>query len=232
MTAGAQERGWDAHYATEAGVRRWPNEELVRWISERRFDVIVDVGAGTGSNTKFLASVAASVTAVEPNETARLHMENRCDLYSEIKLWDVVAVVDGVATALPVASGTADLVVDCMTSQHLSWDDHGVAFAEYARVLAPGGWLWLYHLDDQTECDRMVRVPDPPLRSGRVNEHDYELLSLFPTVALTCLPPRAELATLVVASGFDDIYPSRLVREYESGDRASYSVIAAQLPGD
>src|SRR6185295_2989918 len=100
----------------------------------------------------------------------------------------------GDATALPFPDGSFDLVVDCMTSQHLPWRAHKFAFMEYRRVLRPSGQVFLYHLDARTDCNM-----------AQINGWDITGLALFPTAPLTCLPQSSTLALVLEQSGFGAI---------------------------
>jgi ubiquinone/menaquinone biosynthesis C-methylase UbiE len=55
----------------------------------------------------------------------------------------VIAEVGDVA-ALPYKDGSVDLVVSTLSQHH--WPDRAAALAELARVLAPGGRIWIYDL--------------------------------------------------------------------------------------
>jgi ubiquinone/menaquinone biosynthesis C-methylase UbiE len=89
----------------------------------------VDVAAGTGLLTRFLADHGARVTAVEPDTRMAEVLASRSP---------GVRVVTGTAEALPLPDGSADLVT---VSSAWHWFDHDRAAAEFARVLRPGGRL-------------------------------------------------------------------------------------------
>ena len=132
---------WRQHYATAAGARWWPCEELVRAMSRHDLSraAVLEVGCGNGSNLWFLAEQAALVVGIDlirqPLTMARTHLAQR-------------GRAAGLAQAdlphLPLKAGAMSGVVDVMTSQHVDWIDHAHVYAEYHRVLAPGGWLFLY----------------------------------------------------------------------------------------
>jgi ubiquinone/menaquinone biosynthesis C-methylase UbiE len=65
---------------------------------------VLEVAAGTGRLTMHLAARARSLIAVEPAGPLREILQRRLP---------EVAVLDGVATDLPVAGGWADLTVSC-----------------------------------------------------------------------------------------------------------------------
>lgn len=219
---------WDAHYATDAGARHWPNEELVRWLSGRRFMRVLDAGCGTGSNLSLLGQHARAVHSCDPNEHARtaalkvLTDRPWGDFNGATRSGVVYPPTDAEVGDLGFQSGFFGLVVDCMVSQHLPWAEHEAAYREYARVLGTGGYLWLYHLDAETESSS-VAVP------GELFP-DYSSLALFPDVSLFCLPTASTLASMVRSAGFEVREMRGLAREYPDGQVAHYSIIAAQVP--
>ena len=212
---------WDAHYATEAGARWWPNEELVRWLSGRGWQFLhaIDVGAGTGGNIQLLTRFAHSVTAVEPNVSARANLAQRP---MTGRAFGNFTVVDADARSLPTEANSADLVVDCMTSQHIPWAEHQDVYAEYWRVLKPGGWLWLYHLD--------ARTTHNPASLIKGTRFDFREVPLFPSLDFFCLPYRNALTHSVRSAGFEVDEVRGLGREYPDTSIAHYTIVAAQKP--
>ncbi len=212
---------WDEHYATEAGARYYPNEELVRFVSGREFDTVLDAGCGTGANLKLLLSHANMVAALDGNEGAISKAQHHMQSDSLPLPLGAVQWHRGDVCNMPWSDGMFDLVVDCMTSQHIPWAEHAAVYREYRRVLRPGGWLWLFHLDSETRCRQSTRAED---RNG-MRECSY--LSLFPTLDLFCLPGKESLRVSVGAAGLRVEERRGLKREYPSGDVASYTVISA-----
>ena len=92
---------------------------------------VIEVGAGTGKNTQWLAARARQVTALDFSSgmlararervTAPHVMFARCDL----------------RTAWPVKAGSADIVIGNLVLEHIA--DVGWIFAETARALRDGG---------------------------------------------------------------------------------------------
>jgi len=111
-----------------------------------------------------------------------------------------------------------DLVVDCMTSQHLPFAEHAALYAEYRRMLKSGGRFWLYHLDCKTVSTR------GEWKGGC----DWAGLALFPDVGFCCLPTSTELSDVVEAAGFRMTTMRWLAREYPGGNVAHYSIIEAE----
>ena len=106
-----------------------PPAELARSLGPVDGATAVDVAAGTGLVTRFLAGLGARVTAVEPDIRMAAVLASRSR---------GVSVVAGSAEALPVESASVDLVT---VSSAWHWFDHDRAAAEFSRVLRPGGRL-------------------------------------------------------------------------------------------
>jgi len=89
----------------------------------------VDLAAGTGLLTRFLADRGASVTAVEPDD-------RMADVIRRTARG--VTVLVGSAEAIPLPEASVDLVT---VSSAWHWFDHQRAPVEIARILRPGGRL-------------------------------------------------------------------------------------------
>ena len=128
--------------AGSAGVRRlraWAHLGLAAAPGERA----LDVGAGTGSETRVLAAAVApggSALGVEPNPGLRAVAGQRA-----AQAGSVARFVDGDALALPAGDAEVDVVWCERVFQHL--DQPGRAAAEIARVLRPGGRVALLDTD-------------------------------------------------------------------------------------
>jgi SAM-dependent methyltransferase len=122
--------------------------EAVEWLADRTGlgpgRTVVDVGAGTGKLTRLLPATGARVLAVEPVAEMRAKL---------IQAAPSVEAIDGTAEELPLADGSADVVV-VATAFH--WFDHERALPEIHRVLRPEGWLVLVwnmrDLDDPVQA--------------------------------------------------------------------------------
>ncbi|HEX2890235.1 class I SAM-dependent methyltransferase [Vineibacter terrae] len=92
---------------------------------------VVDLGAGTGKFLPYLRRTGARLVAVEPVAEMRAQIERD---------HDSVHVMNGTATAIPLADASVDAVV-CAQSFH--WFATPAAVAEIRRVLVPDGVLGL-----------------------------------------------------------------------------------------
>lgn len=117
----------------------WPVRDHIDVIAElvpldgRR---VVDVGCGKGVVTRKLAGLGAHVTGVEVEEaklvTARAAEPVAGERY-----------VEGRGEALPFPDAAVDVVVYHFSLHHVPVDCHDGALAEAARVLVPGGILFV-----------------------------------------------------------------------------------------
>jgi ubiquinone/menaquinone biosynthesis C-methylase UbiE len=125
--------------------------ELLRGLSGR----VVDVGAGDGANFEHFPDSVTEVIAVEPEPYMRARAQENA-----AKVAVPIAVVDGLADALPVADGWADAVVTALVL--CSVPDQAAALTEARRVLRPGGELRFFEhvLADTPRLARFQRLLD------------------------------------------------------------------------
>ncbi len=207
---------WATHYATSAGFRYWPCEELVRSLSGRRFGTVLEAGCGNGANLWLLAEHADTVVGVD-SEPAALSVASEYMTRRGVR--NRVALRTGDVAALPADDASVDAVVDVMVSQHARWGEHRARYAEYRRVLRPKGWLFLYHLAMGTSTG-----PEPT----QVDAFTYERLSLFPDAGQICLPPRWALQDAMADAGFVVTTSRAATRHYADGQMAVYHVLEGE----
>jgi SAM-dependent methyltransferase len=98
--------------------------------------VVVDVGCGDGALVRWLARRGARAVGVEvasePLARARAHAPVAGERYER-----------GGAEALPLRDGEADVVVFANSLHHVPVESLDAALAEAARVLRPGGLLYV-----------------------------------------------------------------------------------------
>ncbi|HEY9010693.1 MAG TPA: methyltransferase domain-containing protein [Devosia sp.] len=92
---------------------------------------VLDLGAGTGKFTRYLAATGATVIAVEPVEGMRAKL---------IAALPQVQAVAGTAEAIPLPDASVDVV---LCAQAFHWFATKAALIEISRVLKPGGRLGL-----------------------------------------------------------------------------------------
>jgi malonyl-CoA O-methyltransferase len=131
MTAVSAARGYelwaDTWDATPSPIAALEYRALLPWIAPLTPRRAVDVGCGTGRWTSQLSAIGIDASPAMLAIAAGKGLRGR------------LAVGD--ATALPVATSAADLVLCALTFGHIR--DQAGAMREFARVLGPGGTLIL-----------------------------------------------------------------------------------------
>ena len=98
--------------------------------------VVIDVGCGDGGLVRRLSREGAHVTGVECGEAALAAAQRAQAVADERYLF-------GTGQALPVPDATADVVTYANALHHVPVPDMAKALAEAARVLKPGGHLFV-----------------------------------------------------------------------------------------
>jgi ubiquinone/menaquinone biosynthesis C-methylase UbiE len=134
-------------------LRRWAIDAAAPQAGES----VVDVGSGTGTMARRLADMVGgdTVLGIEPNPRLRTIARERLAATGP-----QVRFVDGLATELPLGTGTVDLLWCERVLQHLQ--EPAAAVAEFARVLRPGGRAVLLDSDHRT---RVTSDVDPEVEA-------------------------------------------------------------------
>jgi SAM-dependent methyltransferase len=135
----------------EPAEMRAHRTELLAGLTGR----VVEVGAGNGGNFGHYPPTVGEVVAVEPEAYLREQASA-----AAARAAAPIAVVDGVADALPLQDGSCDAAVACLVL--CSVPDQASALAELRRVLRPGGELRFYeHVrGDTPRMARWQRIAD------------------------------------------------------------------------
>jgi SAM-dependent methyltransferase len=132
----AVRRAWDAVADTYAARRR-PDGEDARLLDELLADLptdatVLDIGCGDGMRT--LANLPASTVGLDFSrrqlDLARANVPT-------------ARLVQADMTALPLAAGSVDGITAYHAVFHVPRGEHPRVYAEFARVLRPGGLLLL-----------------------------------------------------------------------------------------
>ena len=118
------------------------NRAVVDLVDPQPGELVLDIGAGMGPAAMLAAGRGASVVAVDPSGFMRSICGTR-RLFQRAR--GRITVEPGTAERLPVAGGSIDALLTVNAVHH--WVDLDLAFAELARVLAPGGRLVLMDED-------------------------------------------------------------------------------------
>ena len=105
---------------------------------------VIEIGAGTGKNTTYLAERAGRVLALDLSsamlDKARARLEADHVRFAE----------HDITTPWPAENGGTDLVIGNLVLEHI--EDLAPVFAEMARVLKPGGTVFLSELHPERQA--------------------------------------------------------------------------------
>ena len=198
---------------------RYRKEALIRGGLKTGMRVL-DVGVGTGlvaAQACILAGDAALVTGLDPSP----------GMMAASKLPATMVMIEGRAESLPFPDNHFDFLSMGYALRHIS--DLSVAFAEFERVLKPGGRLCLLEITrPQNRFARWLlksymRGVIPILTRFVSTQKDNETLwRYFWDSIEACVPPEQVLATLN-ATGL-----TQVIRHLEIGIFSEYQAIKAE----
>ena len=199
-------------------------ERLRAWMlaagDVRRGEVCVDLGSGTGTMTRRLASLTGHdgrAVGVEPNGALREVARARAEAVGSIAEFE-----DGLATAIAFDDGSVDVVWCERVLQHVPEPE--VAVAEIARVLRPGGRALLVDSDHDTRVQSDI---DPDV--GHAIKRAF-MGQVANPMAARHLPRQAQAAGLLIDP---DVGSSALVFTPEQiGDSDLFRLAADQAVAD
>jgi arsenite methyltransferase len=155
-------------------ISRSMNALALERLDLQRHDRVLEIGFGGGNLLRqILAATNAEVTGIDASEAMVARARRR--FREEARLTLAHASVE----ALPLLDGSFDKAVS--VNSLYFWLDPGRAFAEFARVLKPGGRLLI--------CFE----PADELRKWPGHRHGFRLYEV------------AEVKTLMESSGFEDV---------------------------
>lgn len=178
---------------------------------------VVDVGVGTGLVSREAALVVgapALVTGVDPSPG----MLEAAHVPAGVRL------IEGRAEAIPLPDGSADFVSMGYALRHIG--DLAAAFAEFRRVLKPGGLVCVLEITRPATSLRMrllklyMRGVVPALsRFVARNPDTPKLMRYYWDTIESCVPPERVIATLE-RGGF-----TRVERHVELGIFSEYRAV-------
>jgi malonyl-CoA O-methyltransferase len=130
---------WAETYGTDPNRTRELAGEVLRQMELAIVGSdIVEIGCGTGLNTEWLATQAASVTALDFSEKMLRHAAAR------VQNPKARLIQHDVCKPWPLANDAADVIVAMLILEHV--EHFQPVFAEAARVLRPNGKLFICEL--------------------------------------------------------------------------------------
>ncbi len=186
------------------GTGGWYRREALRRAGLAPGQRLLDVAVGTG----LVAAEAARVLG-DPSAVTGLDLSEGMLAEARRRLGGGVKLVQARAEALPIADGSVDFVSMGYALRHVA--DLGVAFAEYRRVLRPGGRVLLLEIgrpEGETAqavlkaylgrvVPALCRWTAPRRRAGQLMEYYWDTIE-------ACVPAEAILRHLR-AAGFADV---------------------------
>ena len=130
---------WSASYDSDRNLTRDLDQTVTRdSLGNLRCQSILELGCGTGKNTAFLARIGAQVHALDfsPGMLAQARAK-RPAAHVKFEQADITQ-------AWPCARQSVDLIVCNLVLEHIQ--DLSFIFSEAARVLVPGGRIFICEL--------------------------------------------------------------------------------------
>lgn len=140
---------WDQEYTNSQYLKMSdePSEDLekfIRWVARikdgevRQHPKVLDLGCGNGRNLIYLARNAQARGVGYDTSTAAIAAAKRAS-----EGLPITYVARSIAGTLDVPDASQDIVLDMMASHFLSQEERVFLRDEIARVLRPGGWLFM-----------------------------------------------------------------------------------------
>jgi malonyl-CoA O-methyltransferase len=136
---------WSANYDADRNLTRDLDGTVVRQapLAVAGADVL-EIGCGTGKNTVWLAGHARSVLALDFSPGMIARARERLGAAAQVRFAE-----HDVRERWPAPDDSIDVVVGNLVLEHVA--DLSPVFAEAARVLRPGGRLWLCELHPERQ---------------------------------------------------------------------------------
>ncbi|MDF2940362.1 MAG: methyltransferase protein [Gammaproteobacteria bacterium] len=138
--------------------------------------VVLDVACGEGYGSAILAKSAKKVIAIDIAENAIEHAKSQ---YSQVPNIEFIC---GSCTALPIDSGSVDLIVSFETIEHLV--EQEAMLKEFKRVLKPNGALVISTPDKAVYSDKRDYINPFHVKELYTQEFKDLLGQYFPCVTL------------------------------------------------
>lgn len=130
---------WAASYDTDRNLTRDLDQQVTREVlSAGRYRSILELGCGTGKNTRLLAQIGERVRGLDLSE-AMLDQARAKQFGASVSFTRA-----DLTQPWPCDDGSADLICCNLVLEHIA--DLGFVFAEAARALAPGGRMFVCEL--------------------------------------------------------------------------------------
>lgn len=201
-------RDWSDPGEVEAGV-----EDDIKKLLERykKNDFIIDVGAGTGRISNYLSTHGFhNVISLDYSLVSLKEIEKNSD---NLCVW-------GNNLCLPIASNSFDLAISTGVIHHIS--DSEKALAECARILKPGGRLYLRTRNIHSLYGYLFYTYGALLRFFESNRYTkflsdllgFEIYKIARRIFYRNLPKRDDLA---LRAKYANLFTKRMIRFFTTG---------------
>ena len=130
---------WSRTYDEDRNLTRDLDEQITRQtLNNCRCKSILEIGCGTGKNTRWLSEIAEQVHAIDFSAAMIEQAQQKCTFEN------VTFSLADITERWPVADASVDLVTCNLVLEHIS--DLKFIFAEAARVLSDGGRCYVSEL--------------------------------------------------------------------------------------
>ncbi len=130
---------WSRTYDEDRNLTRDPDEQITRTtLRDCHSKSILEVGCGTGKNTRWLSEISEQVHAIDFSAAMIEQTQQKCAREN------VTFALDDITKQWPVANDSVGLVTCNLVLEHIS--DLEFIFAEVARVLIDGGRCFVSEL--------------------------------------------------------------------------------------
>jgi SAM-dependent methyltransferase len=221
---------WNAQYKAKKGIRWWPNEELVRYIGGAFIDIevparrsleILDVGCGTGANSRFLLEEGFSVTGIDASsEAVKIANQYLYPFSTEVNIEE-----RSILNLPDSWTNRFDGIIDVQTIQHTTYTQHLSIYQNLYCVLKPGGFFFSVHMH---EGHWDMRHGGGKIIDDFTVDNMGGDDALFPNNGITCLLPGHVMRNVLERSGFVVESIEHLIRTYKQRTKeARYLVTVA-----
>lgn len=194
--------------------RKYPNERLIAFMSQFKGGKVLELGCGTGANLWYLAKEGFDAYGIDLSRQAIKYTKETLEEY------DVKAnVKQGDMTKLAFKDNSMDFIVDIVSMQHLTYQQHIACLDEIHRCLKPKGYFFSFHLGkNTTNCMKWGKRIDidtiDNIREGNPLSNN----------GTTCFLDRKKVSKLFYK--FDEVKIERVLRSYGEID-VEYLIIEA-----
>jgi ubiquinone/menaquinone biosynthesis C-methylase UbiE len=209
-----QSRGFEAQ-------RRYPNEEFLRFMGTHYFGVslesrksirVLEVGCGSGSNLWMVAREGFEAHGLD------LSAEGISLCREMLRNWECSAILrQGDMTRLDYPDRYFDVIADVFSSYSLVERDFRSFLREAARVIKPGGRLFMYTPSKSSDAFLNFE-PATKLDEGTLSGIERKTSAYYPQHYPFRFVDAVEFANELTVLGFGVTSLERIGRTYRSGD--------------